>query len=60
MLEVGKSPGKQPLIPEETVEKLKTELSDPERFSSYKEVKLWLEALLNIRVKYAVGHPQRP
>ena len=56
MLEVGKSSGKQPLIPEWAVEKLKTELSDPEGFSSYKEVKIWLEALLDIRVKYDVVH----
>ena len=52
MLEVGKSPGKKPLIPEWAVERVKAELSDPEGFSSYKEVKIWLEALLDIKVKY--------
>lgn len=56
MLEVGKSPGKEPLIPEWAVEHLKVELSDPEGFSSYKEVKIWLEALLEIKVKYDVVH----
>jgi putative transposase len=56
MLEVGKSPGKEPLIPQWAVERLKAELSDPEGFSSYKEVKIWLEALLDIQVKYDVVH----
>jgi len=56
MLEVGKSPGKEPLIPQWAVERLKTELADPEGFTSYKEVKLWLEALLDIKVKYDVVH----
>jgi putative transposase len=45
MLELGKSPGKEPLIPKWAVERLKAELSEPEGFSSYKEVKIWLEAL---------------
>ena len=56
MLEVGSSPGKEPLIPEWAVECLKVELSDPEGFTSYKEVKIWLEALLDIKVKYDVVH----
>jgi transposase len=56
MLEVGSSPGKEPLIPEWAVERLKVELSDPEGFTSYKEVKIWLEALLDIKVKYDVVH----
>lgn len=56
MLEVGKSPGKEPLIPQWAVERLKAELADPEGFTSYKEVKLWLEALLDIKVKYDVVH----
>jgi hypothetical protein len=33
------------------VERLKEELADPEGFTSYKEVKIWLEALLDIKVK---------
>lgn len=56
MLEVGKSPGKEPLIPSWAVGHLKLELSEPEGFSSYKEVKIWLEALLDIKVKYDVVH----
>jgi len=42
MLEVGKSPGKKPLIPQWAVDRLKVELSEPEGFTSYKEVKIWL------------------
>ncbi|HAG85534.1 MAG TPA: hypothetical protein DCL61_31430 [Cyanobacteria bacterium UBA12227] len=46
MLEVGKSPGKEPLIPQWAVERLKAELADAEGFTSYKEVKIWLEAIV--------------
>ena len=56
MLEVGASPGKEPLIPEWVVERLKVELSEPEGFTSYKEVKIWLEAQFDIKVKYDVVH----
>ncbi|MDV2994418.1 MAG: IS630 family transposase ISMae27 [Chroococcidiopsis sp. SAG 2025] len=56
LLEVGKSTGRTPLIPAEAVERLKQELSEPEGFSSYQEVKLWLAAELGIRVKYDVVH----
>ena len=56
VLEVGKSPGKQPLIPQWAVERLKAELSEHEGFTSYKEVKAWLEAVLDIKVKYDVVH----
>lgn len=56
MLEVRSSPGKEPLIPQWAVERLKVEVSDPEGFTSYKEVKIWLEALLDVKVKYDVVH----
>lgn len=56
MLEVRSSPGKEPLIPQWAVERLKVKLSDPEGFTSYKEVKIWLEALLDVKVKYDVVH----
>jgi transposase len=56
MLEVRKSPGKKSLIPQWAVERLKAELSEPEGFTSYKEVKIWLEAVLDIKVKYDVVH----
>lgn len=56
MLEVGKSPGKESLIPPWAEERLKAELSLSEGFTSYKEVKIWLEAVLDVKVKYDVVH----
>jgi transposase len=56
LLEVGKSTGRTPLIPVEVVERLKQELREPEGFSSYEEVRLWLAAELGIQVKYDVVH----
>jgi len=44
LLEVGKSTGRTALIPEWAVERLKQELLEPEGFSSYEEVRLWLAA----------------
>jgi len=38
------------------VERLKQELLEPEGFSSYEEVRLWLAAELGIQVKYDVVH----
>jgi len=55
-LEVGKSTGRTALIPEWAVERLKQELLEPEGFSSYEEVRLWLAAELGIQVKYDVVH----
>jgi len=52
LLEVGKSTGRTALIPEWAVERLKQELLEPEGFSSYEEVRLWLAAELGIQVKY--------
>src|SRR6476469_2942787 len=56
MLQVGKSPGKEPLIPTWAVESLKAELSDPQGFTIYKDGNIWLEAVLDIKVKYDVVH----
>ncbi|WP_241994471.1 IS630 family transposase [Chroococcidiopsis cubana] len=56
LLEVGKSTGRTPLIPSEVVERLKQELLEPEGFSSYEEVRLWLAAELGVQVKYDVVH----
>jgi len=53
---VGKSTGRTALIPEWAVERLKQELLEPEGFSSYEEVRLWLAAELGIQVKYDVVH----
>jgi len=54
-IKVGKSTGRTALIPEWAVERLKQELLEPEGFSSYEEVRLWL-AELGIQVKYDVVH----
>ncbi len=43
LLEQKKSPGRPRLIPEEALESLKKELSEPEWFNSYGEIKLWLK-----------------
>ena len=56
MLAVGKSTGRTALIPEWAVERLEQELLQPEGFSSYEEVRLWLAAELGIQVKYDVVH----
>ena len=54
LLEVGKSTGRTALIPQWAIERLKQELLEPEGFSSYEEVRLWLAAELGIQVKYDV------
>lgn len=56
LLEVGKSTGRTALIPAQVVERIKQELLEPEGFSSYEEVRLWLAAELGIQVKYDVVH----
>lgn len=56
MLAFGKSTGRTRLIPTQAVERLKQELLEPEGFSSYEEVRLWLGAELGIQVKYDVVH----
>lgn len=56
MLAVGKSTGRTSLIPESAVERLKKELSQPQGFESYEEVRRWLAAELGIQVKYDVVH----
>ena len=48
MLEIGKSPGRTPLISEKLKETLKQELSDPEGFDSYKEIQRWLKSVHDV------------
>ncbi len=45
LLTKGKSTGRRRIIPPEVEEKLKRELGEPEGFTSYKEVQLWLKVL---------------
>ena len=56
LLQVKKRPGRSPSIPSWAVERLRQELLDPEGFSSYGEVKTWLEAVLGIKASYKVVH----
>jgi transposase len=56
MLAVGKSKGRPKAIPDWAIKRLQQELSDPEGFESYKEVQIWLEAVLGIEANYYTVH----
>ena len=40
----------------QTIEKLEKELSDPEGFSSYKEVHQWLTSCCDVPIAYRTAH----
>lgn len=44
------------VISRQAIASLKEELKDPEGFSSYKEVQLWLLAVLGVEANYHVVH----
>lgn len=52
LLTVGKSKGRPKVIPDWAIKRLQQELCDPEGFDSYKEVQIWLEAVLGIKANY--------
>lgn len=56
MLEMGKSSGRPSMIPDWAIERLLEELNSPKAFSSYGEVKDWLEEELGVRANYDVVH----
>jgi transposase len=56
MLTIGKSKGRPKVIPDWAVKRLKQELCDPEGFESYKEVQIWLKAVLGIEASYHAVH----
>ena len=56
MLEVGKSSGRPSTIPDWAVERLSEELKTSKGFSSYGEVKTWLENVLGVTANYDVVH----
>lgn len=57
MLEFGKSPGRNRVIPNWAVESIKKQLEDPEvGFTSYKEVQQWLGNVLGVEAEYATVH----
>jgi putative transposase len=56
LLTVGKSKGRPKVIPDGAIKRLQQELCEPEGFDSYKEVQMWLEAVLGIKANYHVVH----
>ena len=53
---MAQNPGRTPSIPPAILAQLQEELSDPEGFSSYGEIKTWLETVHNLKVSYKVVH----
>jgi transposase len=56
LLSQYKSQGRPKLISPEAIATLKEQLKDPEGFSGYKEVQLWLLAVLGVEANYHVVH----
>lgn len=54
LLEIGKPPGRTPLIDNEARELLKQELENPNGFNSHWEIKDWLKAKFDLDVSYKV------
>ena len=48
--------GRPKIMKAQTIEKLEKELSDPEGFSSYKEVHQWLTSCCSLRIAYRTAH----
>jgi transposase len=56
LLSQHKSQGRPMVISPEAIASLKEELKDPQGFSSYKEVQLWLLAFFGVEANYHVVH----
>jgi transposase len=56
LLEEHPKSGRPKKLDVETVAQVQQELSDPEGFSSYQEVKIWLDVCQNIEISYATIH----
>lgn len=56
LLKEKKKTGRTRKIPLEIVEKLKEELREPEGFSSYGEIQLWLKTCFDVDVAYRTVH----
>ncbi len=56
LLEIGKSPGRTPLILTEVKERLNQELLDPEGFDSYQEIQQWLWSIHDVEASYWTVH----
>ena len=56
LLEEPPKTGRPKKLAIETVAQLQKELSEPEGFSSYREIQLWLLSCLNIEISYSTLH----
>ena len=56
LLNIQTSPGRTRKIPPSVEAKLREELKDPQGFSSYKEIQVWLKAMCDLDVGYTVAH----
>ena len=56
LLEEPPKTGRPKILDIEVVAKIQQELSDPEGFNSYKEIKLWLLICQNIEISYPTVH----
>ncbi|MBE9127776.1 MULTISPECIES: helix-turn-helix domain-containing protein [unclassified Coleofasciculus] len=55
LLRVQKSPGRPPSLPDWAVERLRQELTSTQ-FTSYNDIKIWLETNLGVEASYKVVH----
>jgi transposase len=56
LLEEAPQTGRPKKLEIETIASLQQELSDPEGFNSYQEIKLWLSLCQNIEISYSTVH----
>lgn len=56
LLNIKKSPGRNRRLPSEVETRLVEELKDPEGFSSYGEVQIWLKAVWEVEMSYTGVH----
>jgi len=56
LLNIQSSPGRTREIPPAVEARLREELKDPQGFSSYKEIQVWLKAICDLDVGYTVVH----
>jgi transposase len=56
LLEEPPKTGRPKKLKVETVAKIQQELSDPEGFTSYQEIQLWILACLNLEISYSTIH----
>lgn len=52
LLEVKHAPGKEPIVSEESLERLKQRLEQPQGFHSYNQIQQWLKSELGLNIAY--------